>query len=123
MSVDKVLGDLRDSAALDGVSEFTLDREKARTKMRQFQLADPRRYVLLLVRAASLLGATRIELTIDADDVILRFDGDALVKTDFEDLYGALFTERSDARSGARRSSSRAPASSPRIRRVCAAAR
>lgn len=55
--------------------EFTLDKEMARQKMRRFQLADPHAYVLELVQAAVLRGASEIAFRIDSDDMHMRFDG------------------------------------------------
>ncbi len=55
--------------------EFTLDKEMARQKMRRFQLADPHAYVLELVQAAVMRGASEIAFRIDSDDMHMRFDG------------------------------------------------
>ena len=56
----ELIAGLQSDAEFDSDGGFSLDREKAREKMRQFQLADPHRYVLLLVEAAVLRGATTI---------------------------------------------------------------
>lgn len=60
---------------LESRGKFTLDREAARDKLQRFQLAEPARYVLLLVEAAVAQGATRIGVRIDANDVSFEFDG------------------------------------------------
>ena len=70
--------------------------------MRQFQLADPHRYVLLLVEAAVLRGATKLEFEIDTDDMRLRFDA-ALSWEDLDELYASLFVDRSTIEIRARR--------------------
>ena len=67
-SVDDLISDLRNEGEVVSEGRFTLDRDKAREKMRQFQLADPRAYVLELVQAAVLKGAAEIAFDIDADD-------------------------------------------------------
>ncbi|MFH2005993.1 MAG: hypothetical protein ABI333_05335 [bacterium] len=91
----------------DGVEHsrgsFSLDREKAREKMRQFQLADPHEYVLELVQAAVLMGATRIRFDIDADDMWMRFDGRPFSQEDFDGLYGSLFAREHTPQNDARR--------------------
>jgi hypothetical protein len=48
---------------LDSTGRFTLDRAKAREKLQKFQLVDAHRYVLELVQAAVLRGATRSRST------------------------------------------------------------
>ena len=73
--VGGLLDELRAGGEVDSSGRFTLDRAQARAKMQKFQLVDARRYVLELVQAAALRGATRIAFDIDADDMRMRFDG------------------------------------------------
>lgn len=102
-SPERLIEELRGGAGEGSPGEFTLDREQARTKLRQFQFADPRRYVLFLVEAAVLRGATRIDFRIDADDVICHFDGPPLTAHDFDELYGSMFVRSDDDLTRARR--------------------
>ncbi len=97
----RLINRLRAAGELDSVGEFTLDRARARDKMRQFQLTDPRSYVLELVQAAVLAGATEARFEIDADDMRLAFDGRPFTVEDFDQLYSAMFARR--PASGARR--------------------
>jgi hypothetical protein len=90
--VDQLISELAGEGVEESVGEFTLDRAKAREKMRQFQLADPYRYVLELVQAAVLKGATRIRFDIDADDMIMQFDGSRFTMKDFDHIYASLFS-------------------------------
>jgi hypothetical protein len=99
---DELIAGLQTDAEFDSEGGFSLDREKARQKMRQFQLADPHRYVLLLVEAAVLRGAKHIEFQIDADDMHMRFDA-ALDWEDLDELYSSLFVDRSSVGIRARR--------------------
>lgn len=101
--IDTLLADLESEGTVDSQGGFTLDREKAREKMRQFQLADPREYLLQLIRAAHLLGATRIHVEVDADDMHMTFDGRPFKEADFEELYDALFGRADDPAVAARR--------------------
>ncbi len=94
--IDEMLEELESVGTVDSVGEFTMDRSKARDKMRRFQLADPRSYVLELVQAASLKGATRIRFDIDSRDMRMQFDGRPFTADDFDDIYGAAFTRRLD---------------------------
>lgn len=99
---DELIAGLVTDAQFDSDGSFSLDRDKAREKMRQFQLADPHRYVLLLVEAAVLRGATSIVFDIDTDDMHMRFDA-ALSWEDLDELYGALFINRTSDEIRARR--------------------
>jgi hypothetical protein len=98
----ELIAGLETDAAFDSDGAFSLDREKARQKMRQFQLADPHRYVLLLVEAAALRGASEIVFDIDSDDMHMRFDA-ALSWEDLDELYTSLFVDRSSVEIRARR--------------------
>jgi hypothetical protein len=102
-AADRLIDELRAAGRVDSTGEFTLDRAKAREKLRQFQLADPRRYVLLLVEAAVLKGAARIEFRIDADDMRMSFDGRPFTAADFDQAYGSLFNRAGDDDGRARR--------------------
>jgi len=94
--IDDVLRELEAVGTIDSEGHFTLDRGKAREKMRKFQLADPRAYVLELVQAAALKGATKIRFDIDSRDMRMQFDGRPFTDEDFDDIYGAAFTRRLD---------------------------
>lgn len=101
--IDDLMADLRSEGTVHSEGGFTLDRDKAREKMRQFQLADPREYLLQLVRAAHCQGATRIDIELDADDMQVRFDGATFTERDFEELYDALFGRADDPAIAGRR--------------------
>lgn len=94
---------LGQEGTLAAVGEFELDRERARAKMQKFQLEDPHLYVLEFVQAAHLLGATRVHITIDADEVDFYFDGDPLTALELQDIYSAAFIKRADDRKRAMR--------------------
>ena len=91
---ETLMRELRADGELDSVGEFTLDRNRAREKMRHFQLADPRAYVLELVQAAVLAGATEASFEIDTDDMRLEFDGRPFTTEDFDQLYSSMFARR-----------------------------
>ncbi|MFO7565937.1 MAG: hypothetical protein R6X02_25060 [Enhygromyxa sp.] len=86
-----LLHQLAEAGALEARGGFTIDPEKAREKLRQYQLADPHRYVLLLVEAAVSCGASRLDFEIDSDDLHLRFDGSSFRYEQLENIYGSLF--------------------------------
>lgn len=78
------------SARPVATGSITLDREKAKEKLRRFQLADPCAWLLELVRAAASQGASFVTVRTDADDVRVAFDGRPFTAADLENLYEAL---------------------------------
>jgi hypothetical protein len=89
--VSELLAELAAAGRVEAHGAFTIDSEQAREKLRHYQLADPHRYVLLLVEAAILLGADKLEFEIDSDDVHLRFAGAVLEHAQLENIYASLF--------------------------------
>lgn len=96
MSVEKLIEELAAGADLSEPKHFTLDREKAREKLRDHQLSDPRLYVLELVQAAVIRGATRIRFDVDSDDVRMEFDGEPFDARDLDELYDAIWSAGRD---------------------------
>ena len=84
---------LRAEGEVDSVGRFTLDPVKAREKLQKFQLVDAHRYVLELVQAAVLRGATDIGFDIDADDMHMRFDGAVFSAEELADVWGSIFAD------------------------------
>jgi hypothetical protein len=103
MTRPSTLDAMRREGRLTATGEFGLDRKKAREKLQKYQLKDPHHYVLELVQAAHLLGASRIAIAIDADEMEMVFDGEALRRDELEGLYDAAFSRRVDARAKALR--------------------
>ncbi|MBL9103144.1 MAG: hypothetical protein JNL82_19520 [Myxococcales bacterium] len=95
MSADDLIAALQGGLRVDSEGSFTLHRDKAREKLRTFQVAEPQRYVLSLMALASLKGATAVTVTIDSDDVVVRFDGAPVTAADLDDLYGSSFSAAS----------------------------
>lgn len=89
MAADDLIAALCAGGRVDSHGDFTLDREKAREKLRTFQVAEPHRYVQNLVALAVLRGAPAIAFTCDSDDLWARFAGAPLTAQDFEDLYSS----------------------------------
>ncbi|WAS99330.1 hypothetical protein [Nannocystis punicea] len=95
--LNELVDELRAGGEVDSQGRFTLDRAQARAKMQKFQLADARRYVLELVQAAALRGATRIAFDIDADDMRMRFDGRPFRRAELDELWGSIFADGDEA--------------------------
>ena len=81
--------------------KIRVDARKAITKLRDHLLVDLHLYAVEVVRAAVLAGATRVDVTFDADDVIVAFDGRPLDPEDLPRLFEHLTAdvEGDDARS------------------------
>jgi len=67
-----------------------VDAARAVDKLREYQLPDPTAWVLEVVRAAVAFGATGVEVTGDADDVRVAWDGDAPDAATLADLFDEL---------------------------------
>ncbi|MCD4786172.1 MAG: hypothetical protein K8T10_20310 [Candidatus Eremiobacteraeota bacterium] len=93
-----ILEEYKSEGEFDSVGHFTLDKKKAREKMKKYQLIYPHYYVLELVQAAVASGATNIEVYVDADDCIITFDGEPYSREDLDSMYSSLFVSQSDLR-------------------------
>lgn len=98
---DALIASLRSAGETAASGVFTLDPVKAREKLREFQLADPHRYVLLLVQAFALRGATRVDIVVDTDDLRMSSDARPFTFEEITELYVLLFAEEG-ARPGLR---------------------
>lgn len=67
-----------------------VDAARAVDKLRGYQLPDPTMWVLEVVRAATLAGATRIRAYGDADDVVVAWEGEPIGGEDLAKLLDEL---------------------------------
>lgn len=81
-----LLDDLRDDGQTESSGYFTLEPQRARQLLRQSQKAQPLGYVLNLVACAVLDGASRIDFTLDNDEVSARWQGNGFEADDLKDL-------------------------------------
>jgi hypothetical protein len=73
---------------------FTLDASKAREKLAGYQLAEPERFVLLLVEAAHLLpNCTGVAFTIDNSSTKVVFHGAELPDDELHGCFDAMFID------------------------------
>jgi hypothetical protein len=96
--VDELIARLTAEGELDSTGGFTLDPAVALAKLREHQLRDPSRFVLSWVRAAALLGALRVDLEIDADDVFVRFEAPPLSRAELDRLWLLAAEQRGSLR-------------------------
>lgn len=86
-SVDAYVSNLGTGAGAGEAGSFTLERSRARELLEKLALAQPSDWVLLVVQAAVLRGATGTDATVTEDRVTLAFDGAACSRDDLERLY------------------------------------
>ncbi len=87
-----LLDTLESQGEVDSTGGFSLDADKARDKLRQYRLADPYWYVLLLVQSAVARGASMIEVETDGKSSLrLRFFADPLGARAIRERGSALF--------------------------------
>lgn len=74
---------------------FSLALEKAKEKLKRFQLPDPRYYVLQLIQAFAAAGAQRISVVTDTGslryELKINFDGPGYTKKELETMTDHLF--------------------------------
>ncbi|MBX2802945.1 MAG: hypothetical protein KTR31_35005, partial [Myxococcales bacterium] len=97
--LDDLLARSRSPGTLIERRRFTLSRDKAIEKQREFALRDPKQYVLELVQAAVFGGATYIAIDTRPHSLLVAWvGGNALTAKELEDLFDYLFADRGDAR-------------------------
>lgn len=89
-----LLVELEAGAHFVDAGNFTLDPRKAREKLAAHQLAEPDRFVLLLVEAAHLLrGCTGVAFTIGSRSTKAVFEGVELRGDELHGCFDALFID------------------------------
>lgn len=78
---------------LDSGGQFTLDSRRALEKARALRFADPGQYLRCLYRGAVLGEASEVNVTVDSDDTVLRFDGPPLSQHQLRYLLASLFVD------------------------------
>lgn len=86
-TLNTLLESLRRQGSLDSEGTFTLAREKAQDKLRQFQLADPGLYVVQLVATAVAGGASWFLATTSRSRCSFQFDGRPWTKPEIVGLF------------------------------------
>lgn len=72
---EALIAALATEGVVDSVGAFTVDSTRARQLAERFRLADPEAFVVSLLQAAVLSGASRLEAEITPSRVVLAFDG------------------------------------------------
>ena len=77
--------------------QFTLSREKALEKLRDFSLRNPRQYILELIQAAVFSGATYIAVDINKERLLVAWvGGRPYTATELEQIMDYIFADRGE---------------------------
>jgi len=98
-ALDDLLARSRDPGKLVERHHFTLSREKAIEKQREFALRHQRQYVLEIIQGAIFAGATYLAIDARKNSILIAWVGaPPLEKAHLENLFDYLFADRSDKR-------------------------
>ncbi|MFA5507492.1 MAG: hypothetical protein WC314_08485 [Vulcanimicrobiota bacterium] len=89
------LDGFRQAGQLDSSGEFSLSREHAQKKLREFSLPEARLYVLNLVAGAVTGKATFVKFEADVDELEMTTDATLEDLHELEELEGILFSSDS----------------------------
>lgn len=106
-AVERLIASLEAEAEMVDHGEFTIDHAKARDKLRDYQLADPHAWVLLVVELAALLGARAVYFDYAMpEQTQIRFRSGGLAREQLAEPLSGVFatTEGVGASERARRS-------------------
>ncbi|MEC9465517.1 MAG: hypothetical protein VX834_07020 [Myxococcota bacterium] len=93
-SIDDIIARSRDGGEFSERKTFTLTRNKAIEKMRNFALAKPEYYVLELIQAAVASGADCVSVLASEDELIFSYTGAYITSNDLNQLFDYLFASK-----------------------------
>ncbi len=102
-SIEDVIARSRQPGGFSEHRTFTLARDRAIEKMRQFALADPHYYILELIQSAIANNATFIDITLDDSQVLFSYVGGNYKKAELEQLFDFLFASNANVEQGSLR--------------------
>lgn len=100
---ERLMASLTAEGEIDSPGVFTVSPALERERILRSYLPNPFRYVLSLVQAASLKGATHISFQFGAGDLQMYFNGAPFAHSDFEQLNAARLSKESAGDAEARR--------------------
>ena len=92
-----LLAELEAGGELVDAGGFSIDAVQARAKLREFQLADPYEYVLLLIEAAVLAGAEPVRIRTGGGELTVSLGPLRVHREELEQLFAAAFVDLSGA--------------------------
>ena len=93
-SIAAVIERARQPGEMSNRRRFTVARNRAIQKLREFALANPHDYVLELIQAAVANGAVYLDLSIDDDSCTLSYIGGGLHEHELSQLFDFLFASK-----------------------------
>lgn len=90
-----LLAELESGGELVDTGAFTIDSQQARRKLREYLLADPHAYVLLLIEAAVLGGANPVDVEVAGGNIVIGLGPIHLAAVELEQLFAAVFGDPS----------------------------
>ncbi|MEL6341602.1 MAG: hypothetical protein AAFV53_00620 [Myxococcota bacterium] len=96
-AIDEIIARSRTPGTFIERRHFTLSREKAIEKLREFSLRTPRQYILELIQAAVFSGATYIAVDINHERLLVAWVGGQSYRADeLESIFDYLFADRGE---------------------------
>ena len=96
-AIDEIIARSRAPGTFVERKHFTLSRDKAIEKLREFSLRHPRQYILELIQAAVFSGATYIAVDINRDRLLVAWVGGKPFSPDeLESIFDYLFADRGE---------------------------
>ena len=92
--VKKLLEVMGQAGDADSTGVFTISGEKSREKLREYQLPNPRLYVLNLLSSAVSGGATTFKVTTDSRSTRVEYDGSPPTEDELRNLFTYLLSRR-----------------------------
>lgn len=92
------MADLVPENAQKSEGSFSLNAAKAAQKLQRYQLSTPQNFVVHLIGGAIAGGATRVEVYVDSDDIVVDFDGEPLVERDVAGVLDSMFNPHAEPR-------------------------
>lgn len=100
-NIDAIIARSRQPGEFSERQSFTVSRDRAIRKMREFALADPYYYVLELIQAAIASRATHVDMRIDSNTFILSYVGGGFRKPELSQIFDFLFASKAEVETGA----------------------
>jgi hypothetical protein len=95
-TIDQVISRSRQPGGFKERKRFTVARQRAIRKMREFALADPHFYVLELIQAAVANKATHVDLRCEKKSFGMSYIGGGFTQQELSQLFDFLFASKED---------------------------
>lgn len=99
-NIDEVINRSRQGGTFRERKSFTVARNRAIQKMREFALVDPHYYILELIQSAVGNGATYIDIQADRNSAALSYIGGGFREVELAQLFDFLFASKDDVEHG-----------------------